>query len=336
MRIVVEWNRVQPSALRPPNWNLPDRGCARGLHPCAPWRGVRAQLRAIRALRDAQGGVEAMVVLSGTPRWARQPAYGCQDEDEGGELRGVSAAGLPGYRRLIISLAALARREGVNVRWWSPRNEPNSSRFLAPQRLRCSAAAPSLAAGLYAPLVRTMRSALRAAPGSQSIVMGELASPYRRRPGITETHEFVRALPRDVVCTGGVWSQHRYVGDADDLPALKRLVGARRCPGPPPRFWITETGVGLRRIAGRLARRNLNLAALRAGCRAQHVLLRRWHADRQVDVALQYTYREDPAFTVGLADPGLDDLYPTYELWRAWGQRSLGAPPPSLPLACQG
>lgn len=337
VRIVVEWDRVQPSALRRPNWDLRQPGCARGLHPCVPWRGVRDQLRAIRARQRAQGGLEAMVVLSGTPRWARRSAYGCQNEDAGGERRGVTREGLVGYRRLVVSLAALGRREGVNLRWWSARNEPNSSFFLAPQRLRCSPRAPSVSAALYAPLVRSLRAALRVAPGRQSVVLGELASPRNRRPGITESHEFVRALPRDVVCTGAVWSLHQYVGDANDLPLLKRVVDGRRCPGPPPRFWITETGAGLRRDpGGGLGMRNVSPEALRAGCRAQHQLLLGWHADPRVDVALQYTYREDPGFTVGLADPGLDDVYPTFALWRAWGQRPPGSPPPALPGACQG
>lgn len=335
VRIVVAWDQVQPSPLRPPNWTARQPGCARGLYPCAPWLGVRAQLRAVRARQLAQGTVEPLIVLAGTPRWARRSAYGCQDEDEGGELRGVSTAGLAGYRRLVLSLAALGRRERVALPWWSARNEPNSASFLTPQRLRCSPSSPSLGPGLYAPLVRTLSAALRTAPGDQRIVVGELSSPFARRPRISETAEFVRGLPRDVVCAGPVWSQHQYVGDANDLPELKRLVDARRCPGPPRRFWITETGTGQRR-PGRGLRRDIRPQVLRLNCRRQHGLLLRWFADPRVDVALQYTFREDPAFTVGLADPGLDDVYPTYELWRAWGARATTDPPPPLPASCQG
>ena len=36
------------------------------------------------------------------------------------------------------SLYDLAVSEGVNIRWWSPWNEPNGPFFISPQRSRCS------------------------------------------------------------------------------------------------------------------------------------------------------------------------------------------------------
>jgi hypothetical protein len=63
--------------------------------------------------------------------------------------------------------------------------------------------------------------------------------------------------------------------------------------------------------------------------------LERWHRDPRVDVAIQYTFREDSAFPVGLADPRLTRTYPTYDLWRAWGAReSESDAPPPRPAAC--
>jgi len=60
--------------------------------------------------------------------------------------------------------------------------------------------------------------------------------------------------------------------------------------------------------------------ALRRGCRAQADALRRWAKDPQVDAAFQYTYREDLAFPVALANQKLTRSYPTYGLWLDLGR----------------
>ncbi|HVS28170.1 MAG TPA: hypothetical protein VHE14_01365, partial [Solirubrobacteraceae bacterium] len=75
-------------------------------------------------------------------------------------------------------------------------------------------------------------------------------------------------------------------------------------------------------------------ASLRAGCRAMDSALRRWYRDPRVDVAVQYTFRQDDQFPVGLAASALTRAYPTYDLWRAWGARAPQDPPPSLPGSC--
>jgi hypothetical protein len=49
--------------------------------------------------------------------------------------------------------------------------------------------------------------------------------------------------------------------------------------------------------------------------------LRRWYLDPKVDVAFQYTIREDPAYPVGLADDRLTRAYPVFELWRRLARR---------------
>jgi hypothetical protein len=331
VRLVVLWSHVQPRSYRAPNLGARQDGCARGLQPCLRWYGVRAQLRAIRALQRRQGGrLEVLVVIASTPSWANRSRFGCRAGGAPDEARPVAPSDLPAYRRLILSLIAQGRALGVNLRWWSAWNEPNTASFINPQRLSCSPRSPSVSPGLYAPLVRTLKSALDAAPGDQQIVLGELSSPFAPRPRVTETAEFVRGLPTDVACAGPVWSQHQYVGDADDMGELQRVVDERGCPGPPRRFWITETGVGR---SGPRLRRSVNPRVLKLGCQRQNGLLLRWHADPRTDVAIQYTFREDPAFTVGLADPRLRRLYPTYSLWRAWGQRGPADPPP--PVACR-
>lgn len=332
IRLSVLWSQVQPRSYRPPNWSVRERGCARGLRPCVPWAGVRAQLRAIRARRRVQdGGPDVLVVISSTPPWANRPRFGCQAGSAHDEVRPVALKRLPDYRRLIQSLLAAARVEGVPLRWWSAWNEPNTASFVNPQRLTCSPRARSIGPSLYTPLVRMLKSTLDAAPGTQEVVLGELSSPYGPRPRISDTGEFVRGLPNDVVCAGPVWSQHQYVGDADDLPELQRLVDERNCPGPPRRFWITETGVGKARPG---QRRNVNPRVLKIGCQRQNGLLLRWYSDPRTDVAIQYTFREDPFFTTGLASARLTRLYPAFALWRAWGQRAPGDPPPALPPTC--
>jgi hypothetical protein len=109
-----------------------------------------------------------------------------------------------------------------------------------------------------------------------------------------------------------VWAQHAYVGvDGDlagDAPAgsivrdVEDALAARHCPGVPPRVWITETGVP----AG----------SGPAGCRALAGALRLWAGDPRVDAVFQYTFREDTAFRVGLADISLEQLRPAYAAWR--------------------
>ena len=76
--------------------------------------------------------------------------------------------------------------------------------------------------------------------------------------------------------------------------------------------------------------------ALRAQCRAQERLLRRWAADPRVDAAFQYTFREDTAYPVGLADAGLTRAYPTYDLWAAWGARGADGRSAAAAGACAG
>jgi hypothetical protein len=305
LRLLVVWSQLQPRRDAPPDWSRPADGCLRGMQPCAPFAGIRDELRAARA-----AGLEVVVDILGAPEWAAARPSGC--ERPGTPPTAWMPAIRP-YRAMVRSLLEEAQAEGVALRWWSAWNEPNHPAFLNPQRGSCDTAAPTLAADGYARLVRALKGELGAFPGDQRIVLGETAALSGPRPTSTGAAEFARALPRDVVCGASVWAQHAYVGVDDDLagdaPAgaivrdVEAALSARHCPGAPPHVWITETGVP----AG----------SGPAGCRALAGALRLWAADPRVGAVFQYTFREDTAFRVGLADISLEQLRPAYVAWRA-------------------
>ena len=117
-----------------------------------------------------------------------------------------------------------------------------------------------------------------------------------------------------------MWAQHAYAErgavDAGREGAGRPAASARSTGAPCTRgkpIWVTETGVGGARVgAERDAQPGASCAPTAARCAAQ---LRRWHRDPRVDAAFQYTFREDIAFPVGLADAGLTRAYPVYDLW---------------------
>ncbi|HVE67803.1 MAG TPA: hypothetical protein VNB64_04405 [Solirubrobacteraceae bacterium] len=314
-RVYVLWSAVQPAAGARPDWDVAGTG---GF-------GARAQLRAVRAV-----GAEPVVTFFSTPAWAAQPPLGCEPPRPNVNARAPRADALPAYRALVAGFLRMARAEDVDVRYLSAWNEPNSGLFLAPQRGQCAVASPAVGAAAYTALVRSLRAALDAAPGEQEIVLGETSSPYEPRPIISSVNEFLTRLPRDVLCAGDVWAQHQYAGDANGIAELKGLLA--RTPCAPRRIWVTETGAGARRPGAAVSRTG---ARRRAACRELHVLLRRWHRDRQVEIAFQFTLREDPPCPGGRAAPEGEPVVPTYALWRAWSVRGDDDPPPELPGECR-
>ncbi|HEU4973452.1 MAG TPA: hypothetical protein VFT50_00065 [Baekduia sp.] len=338
VRVLVDWARLQPQAGAPPQLDAPADGCLRGLPPCGAYAGLREELQAIASEQREHGGwPQVEMVVLGVPDWAAAPGGGCERSDAGPWSRPITGDGLRAYGDLLGALVDLGRQTGAQLRWWSPWNEPNHPAFISPQRARCSASAPSRAPDVYAQLVRAARSALAAAPGDQRLVLGELSGHVTPTPHGSSIAELVRGLPDDVACASRVWSQHAYAeldpdpGEGDPVTALERALDARPCTRG-AHVWVTETGAGGRDPG---ADRPADDASLRAGCQAQDALLRRWAADPRVDVALQYTFREDTAYPVGLADARLTRTYPTYDLWRAWGDRAPSAPPPPLPASCR-
>jgi hypothetical protein len=303
---------------------------------------VREILEAVRSQQLAHGGWEVSILLEGTPHWAAHGPRGCERSTATAFSRPITERGLEGYRALVRSLLALGREVGVNLRWWSPWNEPNHPKFISPQRGRCDRRAPPLAPGVYARLARALREELDEAPGAQDLVLGDFAGlPHGSEKSETVT-EFVAALPDDVACSARAWAVHGYadagrphgVPRADSVTELERELDRRPCTRDAA-ISVTETGAGAPHAGDE--RRN-GAEALRDSCRAIGGLLERWNNDPRVSAAFQYTFRDDPAFPVGLADPRLQRLYPAYEVWLAWGEsrRERGDPAPAVPGVCGG
>lgn len=317
LRILVDWGRLQPRRTAAPDLAAPADGCLRGLPPCEPFNGLRDQLRAAGAAR-----MTPVLVVLGTPEWAAGERSGC------GARRSPRARmpdDLEAYGELLKAVALLAREEGVEP-WWSPWNEPNNPDFLSPTRARCDADAPARSPGNYARLVRAARAAL---PSDARLLLGETAGYERPSPRTVGAAEFARGAPRDVVCAADAWAQHAYIkvedrfgdrtepGAASLLADLEGALASHGCVGGPVPIWITETGAEPEDGAD--------------GCRAMAGALAAWRRDPRIDVALQYTFREDTAFRVGLVDEGLTELRPAYAAWRAVAR---GARDPAA--ACAG
>lgn len=336
-RLVVDWSKLQPEPARPADLALGQDGCLRGLPPCAQFAGVRATLQAVReARRAAGGGWEVMVVIYGVPDWAAAGAQGCERPGAKPRSRAISDTGLEGYRALIRRLLALGEEVGVPLDWWSPWNEPNHPAFISPQRAGCAVDSPSLAPAVYGRLVRTAAGALKGS--GAKLVLGELAGFRAPRALSTGVAEFIRALPDEVACAAGAWSQHEYASPADEpvAPFARDAVGeaeaalaARPCTAKLP-LWVTETGVGGERPGDP---RPTGARALARQCAAQAARLERWAAAPRIDAVFQYTFREDTGYPVGLADARLQALYPTQRLWQDWADARGGAPPPR-PAGC--
>ena len=329
-RLPIDWAALQPDPDSPPDFEQPADGCSRGQPPCGAYDGVRERLRAIRSQQDAHGGWQVIVVLYGVPDWAAAPAGGCERADTQARSRPITDRGLEGYRALIRRLLDVAREERVELTWWSPWNEPNGLYFLSPQRAVCETTSPPLAPAVYTRLVGAARAELGAAGVRHRILLGELAGNSGPSPRAAGIGEFVAALPDRVACSDGVWAQHDYAERgtgrfAGPVGQLRNALDRRPCTRGKP-IWVTETGIGDARSGGTRA---TSAAVLRADCRAMARQLLRWHRDPLVGVALQYTFRDDTLFPVGLADSRLTRAFPTYALWRAWGGgRAPDAPAP--------
>ena len=336
-RITVDWSALQPDPAKPPNWTVPADGCIRGQQPCQPFAGIRDVLRALHSEAQAGNGFAPMVVFYGVPDWAAAPKSGCERPGTAARSRAISAKGLAGYAKMVASLQALAKAEKVDIRWWSPWNEPNGTFFISPQRAACSVSSKALAPGVYTKLARAMKRTLS---GDQQLVVGELAGFKGRRKFGAGIKEFFGALPDDVLCSAGVIAQHAYAtraqGAKDPGPVgdLEEALDKRPCAAKKP-IWVTESGVGGPHVGDSRAGTE---ATIKRDCRALESTFKRWDADPRVDAAFQYTFRDDPAFPVGLVDSGLTKAWPTYDLIKAWGgsARKPDGPAPALPQACAG
>lgn len=324
-RLMVSWRTLEPrrGALE---LAAPQTGCLRDRQPCAGWAGVREQLAAL-ASRQETGGWEAMIVISDTPDWAAVPRSACEPEDGEPRSRAPTDAALPAYRALIRALAAEADRQGAHVRYWSAWNEPNHPYFLASQHVPCDESASTASVDDYARLVRALDAELAQLPGRER-VLGELAGLLETRPHTTSVGRFIRALPRELVCDARVWSQHDYRGGRATVDAAWAALASHDCSRR-HRVWITETGAGSPSVS-------LSAGAARAAgrptCRQLDRMLSGWWRDERVDVAIQYTLREDDLFRVGLVSTDLARALPTWTAWTTWSERADATdPPPTAP-----
>jgi len=324
-RLLVDWAALQPSATSPPSLEGPIDGCARAVAPCGAYRGIAEELAAIasqqRAAR-AQGrtGFEVVLDVFGAPSWAAVAPSGCEVAGTQPFSRPISATGLAGYRELIRALLELGVREGVQLTWWSPWNEPNNPQFLSPQRSACTASSPSLAPAVYAQLAQAMADELAAAGGIHHLLLGELAAYPTDSAHRTSVASFVAALPASVVCLSDVWSIHAYATfgahatRTEPVGALEQAIDARGKCGRAASVWITEAGAGAPH-PGR--RRGEDLGEEREGCLALARQVIGWSRDVRVSAIFQYTFREDADFPVGLLSSDLSHVYPAYGLWRS-------------------
>lgn len=343
VRLLVDWAALAPDPHRAPALDSPVDGCARALGPCGAYAGIRDELRALAAQQRAAAaegrpGYEVVLDLFGTPAWAARPASGCEPAETQPFSRPINGAGIAGYRALIRSLLALGAREGVALTWWAPWNEPNDAVFVSPQRASCAAGSPSLAPAVYAELAQAMADELNAHPGVHHLLLGELnafASDSAQRTSIAS---FVAALPASVMCLSDTWSVHAYAARPQAEPQLEstsileRALDARGSCASRASIWVTEAGAGAPH-PGR--KRPAGAQDERSGCATLARQLARWVADPRLTAILQYSFREDPAFPVGLVSADLAHVYPAYRLWLQYTRGGAqGLAPSSQSASC--
>jgi hypothetical protein len=343
LRLLVDWAALQPERARAPELEAMASGCARAVGPCGAYAGIRTEFESIasqqRAARaEGQAGFQVVIDIFGTPAWAADAPSGCELADTRPFSRPVTPAGIAAYRTLIRSLLVLGAHEGVALEWWSPWNEPNDPVFVSPQRASCAVESLAISPNVYAQLAAAMVAQLKADGGIHHLLLGELNAYQTDSPHRTSIAAFVAALPADVVCLSNVWSLHAYAARRNGAPsagpvkALEMALDARGACGREARIWITEAGAGAPH-PGRA--RPAGAADERDSCLALAGQLAAWYDDPRVEAVFQYTFREDPAFPVGLISADLSHLYPTYNLWFAFTRaRARGAPPPSPAVAC--
>lgn len=343
VRLLVDWAALQPRSDRPADLAGPVSGCARSVGPCAPYPGLKGELEAIASeqrIRRRTGGTgpEVLIDVLGVPGWAAAPASGCELQGAPSDARALARGAIASYRALIGGLVSLAASEGVRLRWWSPWNEPNDPLFLSPQRARCETSAEPVSPAEYAQLAQAMAGELRLSDPTASIVLGELDGLTQDSARAVSVQSFVAALPGEVLCLGSAWSVHAYAvygpdaGDAEPVAALEDALRRRGgCAADAP-VWITEAGAGAPHPGPTVG---VSAAQQLEGCRALATQLRRWLADRRVGAVFQYSFRDDPAFPVGLVSDDLRVLHPVYGLWLSL-TRSLaeGASPGPSNAAC--
>ncbi len=249
----------------------------------ASWR--RSPPSSARRARPGAPPSESCSTCSARPRGRLSARTAANARGTAAAARPLRAQALTQYGLLVAGLAALAREEGVEAPWWSPWNEPNDPRFLAPQRAACASGAQPLAPGVYAQLARAMSAELDAAGEGGRMLLGELGGYGSGSPHRTSVAEFVAALPADVLCLGSVWSVHAYAargrfgGGPDPVAALESALDARGgCAASAP-VWVTEAGAGAPEPG---APAGAAAGEAHAACLALAAQVLRWYSDPRV------------------------------------------------------
>jgi Cellulase (glycosyl hydrolase family 5) len=198
VRLLVQWNLV--ATQRPSNPTSP-------FDPAYKFHDVDEAVRAAQ-----EQGQEAMLTISGTPRWA------------GGGNPNRMPRRVDDFRRFAQAIAARYSGRYVGypfVRFWSVWNEPNLNLFLTPQfDRRGRSVAPANYARLYAAAYAGIKAGNRLA----QVGIGETSARGRDRrvPGVSDTHSpgkfaelVARANPR---LKFEAWAHHPYPFNPNSRP----------------------------------------------------------------------------------------------------------------------
>ena len=236
VRLLVQWILVAPE--RP----------ASSANPFDPGYKFEDVDEAVRAAQ--QHGQEAMLTISGTPRWA------------GGGKPNLMPRNIGDFRLFAQAIAARysGRYEGIPfVRFWSVWNEPNLNLFLTPQFDRRGR---SVAPANYAKLYAAAYAGIKAGNTLAQIAIGETSARGRDRrvPGVSDTHSpgtfaelVARANPR---LKFDAWAHHPYPFKPSSRPgqivkwpnvslaSLPRFVNGLNTwfKRKSTKIWITEYG----------------------------------------------------------------------------------------------
>jgi hypothetical protein len=237
VRLLVQWNLV--AAERPSRPTNP-------FDPAYRFDDIDEALRAAQKL-----GQEAMLTISGTPRWA-----------SGGAAPNRMPRRVDDFRLFARAIAARysGRYDGFPfVRFWSIWNEPNLNLFLTPQ---FDAEGRSVAPRNYAKLAAAGYAGIKAGNPLAEVSIGETSQRGRdrHRPGLSDTHspgrfaELVAAAnPR---LRFDAWAHHPYPSSPNlrpgqvvkwpnvSLGSLPRLIESLNTwfKRKSTRIWITEYG----------------------------------------------------------------------------------------------
>ena len=91
--------------------------------------------------------------------------------------------------------------------------------------------------------MRNLKRALEDAPGDQEYVLGELAGLDESKTKSTSIREFLRGLPKSLVCGSTILSQHGYITGINPVDDAAKGAATHKCQKKHV-VWMTETGVG--------------------------------------------------------------------------------------------